>query len=235
MTDCNAAVTPFDVNQTLSKPSSIGNFIAPYQQAIGSLLFLVQGTRPDLAYAISILSKYNNWYDKIQWTVVKRVIRTVIVNKSGWLLTIETDWASDSDNRCSRTGYVFLRNGNAMTWKNKQQLTVALSTTEAEYMALSSTVEAAEWLRQFEKDFWGDKNSIQLYCNNRSALDLTATDAFHARTKYIDVRHHFVRQKVNDGHTTLAHVNTGKMIADALTKLLSQQKLQIFASEMGIK
>lgn len=160
----------------------------PYQEAVGSLLFLVLGTRPDIAYVVNYLSKFNNNFDNTHWMAVKRVFRYLkgtlnlgIICSNSVDFKIfgfcDADYASDATDRWSCTGYVFLQKG-AIRWCSKRQPTVALSTTEVEYLAMSTDVQEAEWLRQLHSDLWNDtQNNITLFCDNKSALSLGKNDA----------------------------------------------------------
>ncbi|XP_073811779.1 uncharacterized protein [Musca autumnalis] len=239
MAECKPISTPFDINVKLKKPdfkSSISGNI-PYQEAIGCLLYLVQGTRPDLAYAINYLSKFNDCFDNTHWSAVKRVFRYLKGTKNAALVFkkndnglqirgfCDADYAGDVSDRRSCTGYVFMQQG-PISWNSKRQATVALSTTEADYMAMSAAVQEAEWLRQFQKEFFGRvcRDTILLQCDNRSAINLANTEAYHARTKHIDVRHHFVRDKIDEGHIELQYESSENMVADFLTKPLSKEK-----------
>lgn len=126
--------------------------------------------------------------------------------------------------------------GGAVSWLSRKQPTIAMSTTEAEYMALSSTVQEASWLSQFENQFnFGvQRNPIKIFCDNTSALNLATTTGYSARTKHIDVRHHFLREFIESGQINLVHIPTGEMVADVLTKPLNSVK-HLFCSEgMGI-
>ena len=131
----------------------------------------------------------------------------------------------------------FMSQGGAISWSSRRQPTIALSTTEAEYMALSSAVQESSWLSQFEKqfNFGGQRNPIQIFCDNTSALDLATTTGYSARTKHIDVRHHFLREHIESGRINLVHISTDEMLADVLTKPLNSKK-HLFCSEgMGLK
>ncbi|XP_047100986.1 secreted RxLR effector protein 161-like [Schistocerca piceifrons] len=130
----------------------------PYQQAIVSLLYLDQSTRLDIAYAVGVLSRFNSNYRKIHWEAVKQIMRyikgTVNVGiafrKSGTTETegfCDADYASDLHQRLSTTGYIFKLAGPAVSWTSKRQQTVALSTTEAEYMALSAAAQELVYLQ----------------------------------------------------------------------------------------
>lgn len=124
----------------------------------------------------------------------------------------------------STTGYVFILNGGAVSWNARKQPTVALP-TEAEYMSLASAVQESEWLRQLNEDLLGvDMNPIHIHCDSQSALQLAANYTYHARTKHINIRYHFVREKLEQELITIGYVGTSDQIADVLTKALAPVK-----------
>ncbi|GBP84936.1 Copia protein [Eumeta japonica] len=110
----------------------------------------------------------------------------------------DSDWANDIEDRKSCTGYIFLFQGATIIWNSKEQQIIALSTSEAEYMALASAIQEALWLKQLADEFQSELKGtpIGLYCDNQSAISLSDNAAYHARSKHIDVRYHFVREKI---------------------------------------
>lgn len=250
MSDCKTVNTPIDMNtkvQSKSEENKILNDI-PYQEIIGCLLYVSHITRPDICYVINMLSKYNNNPDMRHWTALKRVMRYLkgtLDYKLSYKKNLEetmthgycdADWASAEDDRRSCTGYTFLFQGGTISWNSRRQPTVALSTTEAEYMSLSACVQEAMWLKQFQESFWPQlKNeALVIYSDNQSSINLSGSDGYHPRTKHIDVRHHYVRKKVLEGAIEVRYVQTDKMIADALTKATSHTKLAFCSSRMGL-
>lgn len=221
----------------------------PYQEAVGSLLYLSQCTRPDIAYAVGIVSRYMKNPGKAHWAAVKRIFRylkgtkdlklkyTRIGEKSstiyGWA---DADWATELDDRHSITGNVFKFQGSVISWASKKQKTVALSTTEAEYMALSASCQEAIWLRALAQEI--DPNAVteatNIFCDNKGAVDLAKTSGYRPRTKHIDVRHHFIRERIESGEITVKHISTENMVADSLTKPLAKQKLEFCNKIMGL-
>lgn len=146
----------------------------------------------------------------------------------------DADWATDANDRKYCTGYVFLRSGGAISWNSKRQPTVALSTTEAEYMALSAATQEAMWLKQFDDEIFGTDKMMNIFCDNQSAISLANNNGYWARCKHIDIRHHFVRQKVGDKSCVIHYVNTNENAADAFTKSLQKQKFQHCRSMFGL-
>lgn len=123
-----------------------------------------------------------------------------------------------------------------MSWNSKRQPTVALSSTEAEYMALSAATQEAMWLRQLNDEIFPAENevAITLFCDNRSAIFLASNDVYKTRSKHIDIRHHFVRQKVADGKIKLQSISTENMTADVLTKAVPAIKQNYCSTKMGL-
>lgn len=155
-----------DVNQTLSEemcpktPNEKQEMASvPYQEAIGCIMYAAQISRPDISYAVSALSRYKNKYGRGHWTAVKRVIRylkatidyKLTFRQDGNNETIghcDADWAGDPDQRRSTTGYVFHAQGGAISWQTRRQPTVALSSTEAEFMSMVAAIQEALWLKR---------------------------------------------------------------------------------------
>lgn len=240
MSNCNPIDTPGDSNSRLTKEERTGDFdpsVVPYQQAVGCLLYLTQGTRPDIAYVVNEVSRYNNCFTNTHWQAVKRIFRYLKGTTSlrlsfkrsanGFLFGhCDADWASDVNERRSCTGYVFLRSSGAVSWNSRRQPTVALSTAEAEYMALSSATQEAMWLKNLEDEIFHGDRPVNIFSDNQSAISLANNNGYSARCKHIDIRHHFVRQKVYEKKCILHYVNTNDNAADALTKNLNKQKFQ---------
>lgn len=216
----------------------------PYREVIGSFLYLVQATRPDLAFAVSSVSRFNDCYDSTHWTAVKRILRYLrgtkhyrIAYRRGDHGAIngffDADWANESDERKSYTGYAFILAGGAVTWSCKRQTSVAVSSTEAEYVAMSQAAREALWLirviRQFEK-----LDNIAIRCDNQSAMALAHRVAFNPRIKHVAVSYHFYRQHVMSGLMILEYVKSENNVADCLTKGVSAGKMEFGAKGLGL-
>lgn len=147
------------------------------------------------------------------------------------------DWARDLDERRSCTGYVFVRQGGPISWTSKRQSTVALSSAEAEYMSLSACTQEAFWFRQFEMDFNSTNigTPVNIYCDNKSAINSSETNGYNARTKHIDIRHRFVRHSVQENLVHVEYLSTEDMLADIFTKPLNQDKHLLCSKGFGMK
>lgn len=238
MKDCNSLTIPLDVGTKLMKCDSWSEDDGekpPYRELIGCLLYLSVATRPDIAHAASSLSQFNDCFGKNHWIAAKRVLRylqatkdygiTYHSNGDSLIGYVDADWGGSIDDRRSFTGYAFMMSGGIITWDSKKQRTVALSTTEAEYMALSEAAKEATHLRRFLRELGSfDVDSVKLCVDNLSAQKLATNPVYHARSKHIDIRHHFVREAVKSGQLCLEHISSEDMPADVLTKALTKPK-----------
>jgi hypothetical protein len=147
----------------------------------------------------------------------------------------DADYAGDLDDRHSTSGNIFVLSGGAISWLSKRQPTVALSTTEAEYISLSQATQEAVWLRRLLNDLKGsDIDSVLIMEDNQGAIALAKNPVAHARTKHIDVRYHFIREALESGVIDLEYCKTDDMVADILTKPLVKGQFCKLRQYMGI-
>lgn len=246
MEDCKPLGNPCDINAKLSKitDDEIINSV-PYQEAIGCLLFIAQATRPDISFAVNNVSRFNNAHTQAHWGAVKRIMRylkktvdyKLMYRKSEGNLEAFTDadWASDIDSRRSVSGYVFNLSGGAISWKSHKQPTVALSSTEAEYVALAEAVQESIWLAQLCKELGVKMTPVVINCDNQSAIKLAESTGYRPRTKHIDIKYHFLRYHVEQKNIKVEFVPTEENVADVLTKAVTGEKLVHCSTRMGLK
>lgn len=244
MSDCRTIDTPIESKLNLKKVEKCDETV-PYQRLIGSLMYLAVLTRPDLSYPLSYLSQFNNGYDETHFNYAKRVLKylkktkhyCLTYNKENVELTgfVDADWASDSLDRKSYTGFCFVMNGSVISWQSRKQKTVSLSSTEAEYVALSEASREAVYLRNLMYEITGRQCAIKLKCDNQSALKLATSHQAHSRSKHIDVRFHYVRDAVKNKLIDIEYISTQEMPADLLTKGLLSTKHYKFMHILGIK
>ncbi len=250
MHECKPVGTPSDSNVKLSAAmitDDDNEIKIPYQEAVGSLLYLAQCTRPDIAFSVNDVSRFNAKYGIAHWRAVKRIFRYLrgtsdlklhytrskIHEIKGFS---DADWASDVDKRRSCTGYVFQLSNAAVTWCSKRQHTVALSSTEAEYMAISAAIQEGIWLKQLGDELDPTlRKPVELFCDNESTIKLTKLDAYRPRTKHIDVRYHFARDMIRDGQVNIHFTKSEGNVADALTKATTRQKHDFCVEKIGLK
>ena len=222
-----------------------------YRQIIGSLMFLMTGTRPDLAVAIGFLSQFNANPTNAHMQAAKRTLRYLKGTKDAKLcfngnndgnqgITLigycDANWGNDTATRKSTTGYLFHLCGALITWSSKRQATVALSSTEAEYMALTHATKEAIWLRTLLSELsFMQRSATIIHEDNQSSIALARNPVHHARTKHIDIQYHFIREKVDSKEIELIYLPTDDMHADTLTKPLPFPKFAKFRHAMGIR
>ncbi|KAG8501803.1 hypothetical protein CXB51_004715 [Gossypium anomalum] len=147
---------------------------------------------------------------------------------------VDADFAGDLDRRRSLTGYVFTIGGCAISWKATLQTTVALSTTEAEYMAITEACKEAIWLKGLFSELNEDLQISTVFCDSQSAIFLTKDQMFHERTKHIDVRYHFVRDIIARGDIVVSKISTHENPADMMTKSLPITKFEHCLDLVGV-
>ena len=245
MTDVKTVNTPIGQHFKLSQHQSPSGMQEeeymskiPYTNLVGSLMYLMICTRPDLCHGVSIVSRYMSNPGLEHWQAVKWIVKylkgsstvglvyganTKTVDIEGF---VDSDYAGDLDSRRSQTGYVFQLRGCTISWKANLQSTVALSTTEAEYMACTEAVKEAIWLKGIAREMGIDQKSVTLHCDSQSALHLSKNQVFHERTKHIDVRLHFIRDIISEGKVEMAKICTEENPADMLTKVLPTSKFR---------
>ena len=211
----------------------------PYANAVGALMYAMVCTRPDISHAVSMVSRYMHNPGKEHWQAVRWILRylqgTVDVglkferNKTSsqhLVGYVDSDYAGDLDKRRSTTGYVFTLAGGPISWRSMLQSTVALSTTEAEYMAVTEAFKEAMWVHGLIEDLGIDQENVEVFCDSQSAICLAKNQVHHSRTKHIDVRFHFIREIVEEGDVLLQKIPTADNPADMLTKVVSGIKFK---------
>lgn len=224
-----------------------GNTTVPYREAVGSLMFLAIVSRPDISYAVNNASKYLNNHNDTHWQAVKRIFKYLVGtteigiiyrgNGDGNELIgySDADYASDMETRRSTTGYAFCLANGVVTWASQRQKLVSLSTTESEYIAAAAAAKEASWLRNLLQDIErGDEKPTRLLVDNQSAIKLVKNPEFHKRTKHIDIRHHFIRERVTDGDIEVIYVPTEGQLADIFTKALPRDRLAKLRANLGM-
>ncbi|KAH9651792.1 hypothetical protein KPL70_026888 [Citrus sinensis] len=216
----------------------------PYASAVGSLMFAMICTRPDIAQAVGAVSRYMANPGGEHWIAVKRILRYIrgtsdvalCYGESEFTVRgyVDSDFARDLDKRKSTTGYVFTLAGAAVSWVSKLQTVVALSTTEAEYMAATQACKEAIWIQRLLEELGHGQEKISVFCDSQSALHFARNPAFHSRTKHIGVQYHFVREVVEDGSVDLQKIHTKENLADVLTKPINTDKFVSSRSSYGL-
>lgn len=147
----------------------------------------------------------------------------------------DSDWVGSLDDRRSTSGSVFSLGLGAVTWSSKKQEIVTLSSSEAEYAAVTSAARQILWLRKLLADLgYVQTEATDIFCDNRSAIAMSKNPDFHARTKHIDVQHRFIRQLISDGKVVLKFCGTNEQVDDIFTKALPQAKHDFFRMQLAV-
>ena len=242
MSDCKPKATPAEVNLKLVKNNGEHQLVDTklYRSLVGSVLYIGKQTRPDILNVVNQLSRFFEKPDITHWKAAKHVLRylkgtislrlTFVSNSSMNLIgDTDADWSGDLDDRKSTTGYYFKFEGNgaAISWEVKKQATVALSSTEAEYQAMGAAVQEAIYLRALMKDFgYPMKDPTYIGEDNQSCIKMCHNPVMHKRSKHIDTKFHFIRERVKSKEVGIHYIPTEDMAADILTKSLPRVKVE---------
>jgi len=222
----------------------------PYRELLGALLWLSEGTRPDIKYIVSAMSKYLNEPRVAQWKALKKVLRYLngtkklgihyrqmpkapkcplgYVSSSHFSMSnlrvdgyVDSDFANNVDDRRSITGYVYFMAGGPVSWQSHSQKTVALSSMEAEYMALAAATQEALWLKMILEELqFLLQTPMRLLEDNVACIHFADHPGEHRRSKHIDYKYHFVRERVKQGDIQVDSVKSQDNVADLFTKAL---------------
>ena len=220
MNEAKPIKTPVNVNSKLLKASEECELVDPslYQSAVGSLLYLATRTRPDIAFAVNNVARFCSKATKQRWMAVEQIFRYLRGTTHFGLLYSkgaetdaligysDADWGSNCNDCRSTTGYLFQIGGTAVTWKSQKQSCIALSTAEAEYMALSSTAQEAVWMRELNSDLGNQQSQPTLiFEDNQSAISMAKNPQFYGRLKDINIEYHFIQEQVCNGKIRLKY------------------------------
>ena len=250
MADANPHPTPLpagaDEHLVKNTAQATQAEIKHYQSLIGSLLYVQIGTRPDISFAVSWLAQYaanpSPQHLRLATYVLSYLLGTVDMclcyngaTGTGLHGYSNSSLADQTDDHHSSSGYVYLLMNGAISWSSHKQRTVAQSTTEAEYMALTNAANQAAWYQNFFIELGYSVNDpIPLHGDNKGFIDLSLNPVTGHRSKHIDIKHHVIREYIENGFTSLIRTPTEEMVADGFTKLLLHTLLHRFNSGMGL-
>lgn len=202
-----------------------------YRELIGSMLYVANATRPDIGYVLSILSQYLDTPRDMHWNAALRVLRYLKATDSigihdtakgkNIVTYCDANWGGDKETRRSTSGVMVKKADGPIIYKSKRQATVALSTAEAEYMALALTAQEVLWLRFLLTEMGENVSSAStIYMDNQSAISMATNHGYTPRAKHIDLRAHYVRDHVEKGTVKVEYVPSESQLADMLTKAI---------------
>ncbi|KAF7763932.1 hypothetical protein Agabi119p4_8469 [Agaricus bisporus var. burnettii] len=253
MSDANPRSTPLPAGITLSindSPNTEEEKLemkdVPYREALGSLMWLQVATRPDLSFAVNLLSRFANNPGRAHWVALRHTLgylkgtldygityfRNANMRPFGY---VDADHAGDTDGSRSTEGHVFFMAGGPISWASKRQETVALSTVEAEYMAFTRAVQQAMWISKFMDEVALEQDRpVNIFADNNGAIANTQNNKNHRRTKHIRVKHHFTKERVATGDVTFTYIPSADNLADILTKPLAKEAVLRCCEGLGL-
>jgi hypothetical protein len=237
----NSVDTPGVTGQILSKDDCPKSGCAeqqemaqkPFRSLVGSLMYSYIGTRPDIGSALVKVAAFCTNPGVVHWVAAKRILRYLKGTKqspirySGRLhkgekvkitAFCDSDWAQDKDDRKSTSGFVVMLAGGPISWRCKKQPTVALSATEAEFVALTEATRDVIWLTNFLDELGIEYEVPTIYSDSQSAIEWSKNACHHQRSKHVALKYFFIRDTVADRKVKIAYVSTKQNVADILTK-----------------
>ncbi|KAJ9558789.1 hypothetical protein OSB04_013403 [Centaurea solstitialis] len=222
----------------------------PYASAIGSIMYAMLCTRPDVAYSVSVTSRYQQNPGEPHWVAVKNILKYLRRTKEMFLVFGGTEdeisvtgysdasFQTDRDDFRSQSGYVFTLNGGAISWKSSKQDTIADSTTEAEYIAACDAAKEAVWLRNFLSDLRvvaSISRPIDIFCDNSGAVAQAKEPREHHKSRHVLRKYHLIREIIGRGDVRICKIPTEDNVADPLTKPLARAKHEAHANSIGMQ
>ncbi|CAM8963436.1 unnamed protein product [Rhodiola kirilowii] len=236
--------TPIEVNQYLSKNKGDNISQVEYSRVIGSLMYLMNCTRPDITYTMSRLARYMSNPKTEHWNAIVRILKYLRFTRNYGLHYTrypeviegftDTSWISDIQYSKATSGYVF----TLVSWKSSKQILITQSTMEAEFVALDKCGEEAEWLGNFVEDIPEWKilvPPICVYCDNQSTIGRAQNAMYNGKSRHIRHRHNTIRQLLSSGVISIDCVRSKDNIADPLTKGLNRDQVEKTTKGMGLK
>lgn len=246
--DCKPISTPFDPNMQLYSNTGRAIEQLEYARVIGSLMYAMTCTRPDIAYAVGKMSRYTSNPSHIHWNAIHRILKYLKgtinygIHYNGYPSVMEgyTDasWNTGSEDHKSTSGWIFTLGGGAISWASKKQTCIADSTMAAEFIALASGSKEAEWLRNLllEIPVWPKPMPpISVHCDSQATLSQAYNQVYNGKSRHIGLRHSLVRQMLTDGIITIDFVRSSQNLADPFTKGLARNLVIKTSQGMGLK
>jgi hypothetical protein len=225
--------------------------VTPYQQGIGSIMYAMVHTRPDIAFALGKLAQALSDPAEHHGEALKemfRYLRSTVSQKIRYgpgpqgnlVLYSDADWAGQRTDRKSTSGGVAMLYGGPISWGSKVQRSVATSSTESEYIAMSSIAKQSQWIAQILRDMGyssyigSNPMTVDIRGDNQGALALVKNPHLHERSKHIDICYHHTRDLEERKRIAVTYIPTSEMVADGFTKPLGRTLFERFKSQLGL-
>ncbi|XP_031111850.1 secreted RxLR effector protein 161-like [Ipomoea triloba] len=255
MKDCLPSVAPIAKGDKLSLDQCPKNDFEresmkdiPYASVVGSLGYVQVCTRPDIAFAVGMLGRYQSNPGLDHWRAAKKVMRYLkgtkdhmLVFKQTDLLDVigysDSDFAGCVDSRKSTSGYIFIMASGAISWRSVKQTLIATSTMEAEFVSCFEATSQGVWLKNFISGLRimdSISKPLKVYCDNSAAVFLAKNNKSGSRSKHIDIKFLAIRERIKEKVVVIQHISTELMLADPLTKGMPPFKFKDLVGKMGL-
>ena len=247
MTNCKPARTPLPegYNPVANTEAPNAERRSRFQMVIGSLLYLMLGSRPDIAFAVTKLAQQSANPSKDHLNKALYICRYLQGTRNykleydgksglGLVAYVDSDWGSDPNTRRSQTGFMLKLAGGVFSWTSRAQKTVAHSSTDAEYMALSDCSRQVVWVRSLLKELGYKLTATEIASDNQGAIFNASNPVTEKRSKHIDIRYHYIRELVERGVVHVLYIQGVDNPADVLTKNLGHTKFSKFRPMLGL-
>lgn len=246
--NCNKTYsTPMEVNLKLQKNHCLTDNLK-YRNIIGALLYVSTATRPDISFSVNYLSRFQNCYEEIHFKYAMRILKYLYITRNFNLIYtkksnfkiidcfVDSDWAGDTNDRKSTTGYIIRLYENPIYWKSHKQKSVTKSSTAAEYVALSEAISEILIMREILKAFKLNlTNPVQVYEDNSGAISITKYGNYTKNAKHIEIQYHFVHENYLAKVIDVIKIKSEDNVADILTKALGKQKFIYLRNLLNLK
>ncbi|KAM1912364.1 hypothetical protein ACFX14_000440 [Malus domestica] len=246
MLDCKPVDTPIEQNHCLGLfPNQVPTHKEQYQRLVERLIYLSH-TRPDIAYAVSVVSQFMHSPSEAHMDAVTRILRylkmapsrSMFFSKNGHLNVegyTDANWVGSITDWRSISGYFTFVGGNLVTWRSKKQKVVVRSSAEAEFRGMSHVVCELLWLTKMLRDLgFNPKGAMKLHCDNKAAIEIAHNPMQHDRAKHVDIDRHFIKEKLDAEIIMFPFVRYEDQLADALTKAVSNSVFSNSLDKLGM-
>ncbi|CAM8969448.1 unnamed protein product [Rhodiola kirilowii] len=246
--NCFPVSTPYDSSTHLYPNTGKPKSQLEYAKVIGSLMYAMTSTMPDIAFAVGKLGRYTSNPSMQQWQAIHRVLRYLKGNMNFGLVYsnfpsviegfLDASWISNEEDHSSTSGCVFLLGGGAISWASKKQTCISSSTMESKFVALAATSKEAEWLKNLihEIPLWERPISpISIHCDSAATLAKAYSHVYNGKSRHLGVRHSVVRELIMHGVILVDFVRSQQNLADHLTKGLARDLVSKTVKGMGLK
>ena len=211
--------------------------VTDYKSIIGALLFVSTKTRPDISFAVNQAARHAENPTEVDLKSALMILRYLKSTKEksiyyygskNLIAYSDADFAGDEETRKSTSGYIFLFGKSPISWKSETQKSITLSTTEAEYVALTECAKQGMKLKKLLKEIFNKEINLKIKVDNKSCKNITENENTKGRCKHMDIDYKYIQEKINRKEMNLEHISSDTMLADPLTKVISGPKMKCF-------